>query len=93
MLLVRRQSENDPNEFRDFTVRRNRVAATLLRLKYNNKYYEDINIDYATIQSLPENGSVINLLPQIRPEDKSIEDENEGDMISSTFVPSITPTS
>ena len=90
--MVQRQSENDPNEFRDFTVRRDRVAAALSWLKNNNKYYENINIDYATIQSLPENGSVINLLPQIRPEDKSIDDENEGDMISSTFVPLITPT-
>src|SRR4051794_17528321 len=76
VLLIRRKSENDPNKFRDFTIRRDRVAAALLWLKYNNKYYEDINIDYATIQSLPKNGSVINLLPQIQPEDKSIEDEN-----------------
>ena len=61
-------------------------------MKSNNKYYEDINIDYKTIQSLPEHGSVINLLPQIQTEDSQHDDENEGDMISSTFIPSITPT-
>ena len=62
VLLIRKQSANNPSEFRDFTVRRNRVVGALLWLKSNNQYYENINIDYKIVQSLPENGSIIDLL-------------------------------
>src|SRR4051812_1917964 len=40
ILLVQRQSENDPTGFSDFHVHRDRVANALLWLKENNQYYK-----------------------------------------------------
>ena len=72
------------------------TISVLLWLKSNNQYYENINIDYEIVQSLPENGSIIDLLPQIHTdlpgEEVSIDDEANEETISSTFVASITPT-
>src|SRR5688572_5573810 len=65
VLVVRRQSKNN-SSFRDFTVRRNKVANALIWLKLNNHYYEDITIDTEILQTLPENGSIITLLLQIQ---------------------------
>ncbi len=91
ILVVRRQSTNDPTAFRDFNVRRDRIARALLWLKQNNKYYYDITIDNEALSSLPENGSVTHLLPQLQDdqtiEENSGDDENDENTISSTFVP------
>src|SRR5579862_7106014 len=91
VLVVRRQSENDPTAFRDFRVRRDKVARALLWLKENNNYYENINIDNETLESLPEDDSIINMLPQL-PDDQIRNDnpentENDDDGISRSFVP------
>jgi hypothetical protein len=45
ILVVRRESANDPSAFRDFTVRRGKVGRALIWLKENNPYYRDIIID------------------------------------------------
>src|SRR3954451_21680777 len=102
VLVVRRQSTNGPTEFRDFTVRRDKVGNALLWLKSNNRYYKDITIDHEILQTLPKNGSIINLLPQIQDDqitkenpiidENPFDDESRNETISRTFVPSIIPT-
>src|SRR6266496_3847708 len=100
VLVVRQQSANEPTAFRNFVVRREKVASALLWLKRNNRYYKDIIIDDEILQSLPANGSIIHQLPQIRNDqtidDNTIEDDNEDDneyeAISHTFVPASPPT-
>src|SRR3954462_2624712 len=66
VLVVRRQLGNDSTSFRDFNVRRSKVANALIWLKLNNRYYENIIIDTKTLQFLPKNGSIITLLPKSR---------------------------
>src|SRR5581483_4523617 len=96
VLVVRRQSPNDPNAFRDFAVRRSKVGRALIWLKENNNYYRDITIDQEILNSLPENGSIINMLPQIQDEQSEEEGEdvndNEDKVVSRTFVPLLPPT-
>lgn len=90
ILIVRRQSESNLASFRDFTVRRSKVACALFWLKANNRYYNDISIDDEVLQSLPENCSIIDQFQQIQ-DDQINEDlsnnEFDGEMISRTFVP------
>ncbi|CAB4427789.1 unnamed protein product [Rhizophagus irregularis] len=102
ILVVRRESANDTSGFRDFTVRREKIAKALYWLKANNPYYEDIIIDDEILKSLPQNGSIINQIHQIRSDqiidemdDISNENENghdEGDAITRSFVPAIPST-
>ncbi|GBB88230.1 hypothetical protein RclHR1_14780007 [Rhizophagus clarus] len=99
VLVVRRESANDPSEFRDFTVQREKIAKVLFWLKANNPYYEDIIIDDEILNSLPQNGSIINQIQQIRSDqiidemdDISNENEirhDEGNAITHSFVPAI----
>jgi len=61
-------------------------------LKANNRYYSDIIIDEKVLQSLPENRSIADQLPQIENDqiNGSNEDENGNDnMIARTFVLSL----
>ena len=94
VLIVRRQSANESTAYKDFSVRQKKVGVALLWLKANNRYYEDIIIDEEIIRSLPEDGSILDQLPQIQ-NDQTI-DENSGNeeeaIISRTFVPSMTST-
>ncbi|CAG8465557.1 7408_t:CDS:2 [Gigaspora margarita] len=97
--LVVRYHVANRSTFRDFHVRREKIVQTLNWLKANNIFYKDINIDGDILQSLPENGSVIDPLLQIRNEDSNIEAEENTDsdvngyenFISQTFVPSLPP--
>ncbi|GBB86547.1 hypothetical protein RclHR1_12970010 [Rhizophagus clarus] len=83
----------------DFTVRREKIAKALFWLKANNPYYEDIIIDDEILNSIPQNGSIINQIQQIRSDqiidemdDISNENEirhDEGDAITHSFVPAI----
>ncbi|GBC48412.2 ATP-dependent DNA helicase PIF1 [Rhizophagus irregularis DAOM 181602=DAOM 197198] len=61
----------------------------------NNPYYEDIIIDTNILQSLPENDSIFNMLPQLQ-DDESGEDDGDniedGEDVSRTFVPLMLPT-
>ena len=61
VLVVQRQSANG-QAFQNFNVRRTKVACALRWLKENNCYYADIIIDDEVLRSLPENGTVDNLL-------------------------------
>ena len=76
ILVVQRESANDPSAFRDFIVRRGKVGRALIWLKENNPYYRDIIIDDEILQSLPENGSIVNIVPQIQDEQSADEDED-----------------
>ncbi|RHZ57019.1 hypothetical protein Glove_395g64 [Diversispora epigaea] len=76
--------------FRDFTVHRSKVAFALQWLKANNRYYAKIIIDNETLQSLPENCSIVDQLPQIGGDQINV-DENENDMITCTFIPYLPP--
>lgn len=90
VLIVRRQSVNDPMAFRDFRVRRDKVARALLWLKEHNYYYKDINIDNETLDSLPEDDSIVDMIPQVPDQiinENPDDTENEGDGISRSFVP------
>jgi hypothetical protein len=95
VLIVRRHSASDLTAFRDFTVRRVKVARALQWLKANNRYYKDIIIDDEALQSLPENCSIADQLPRIENDqinEDSNEDENGSDnMITRSFVPSLPP--
>ena len=106
VLVVQRQSSNETTAYRDFYVRRDKVARALVWLKANNRYYEDIIIDNEILQSLPENGSIVSQFTQIQndqaideifeqnPNDQAIDEilGNEDEAISRTFVPSRTST-
>ncbi len=92
VLIVRHQSANDSMAFRDFKVRHDKVARALLWLKGNNRYYADITINNEALQSLPEDDSIVDILPQLQG-DQLIDDlddidiENGDDAIMHTFVP------
>ncbi|CAG8802972.1 2782_t:CDS:2, partial [Cetraspora pellucida] len=87
VLIVRRKSFNDSAAFKDFNVRRTKVARALQWLKENNRYYADIVIDNEVLLTLPENGPVDDQLPQFHNDALYSEDEN--DAISRSFVPSL----
>jgi len=96
LLIVRRYSEDGSN-FRDFHVRRGKVMQALRWLKENNKLYRDIVIDDETLQSLPENGSIAEKLPQFTDDrnygseegrnDENEDESDENSFNSQTFVP------
>ncbi|PKY29830.1 hypothetical protein RhiirB3_446620 [Rhizophagus irregularis] len=90
-----RQSSNNPTVFRDFTVRRRKVCKALLWLKKNNPYYNDIIIDTDLLETLPENDSIFNMLPQLQDDELGEDDGDnieDGEDVSRTFVPLIPPT-
>ncbi|CAG8509590.1 4776_t:CDS:10, partial [Scutellospora calospora] len=88
VLVVRHLSANS-GLFRDFNVRRDKVASALYWLKANNIYYADITIDNEILQSLPTDGTIEDQIPdnEIIAEESNNENEDEiDDMISRTFV-------
>ena len=59
-------------------------------MKENNNYYENISIDNEILEFLPEDDSIINMLPQLPDDqiiDKNPDTENDDDRISRSFVP------
>ncbi|RGB26434.1 hypothetical protein C1646_674788 [Rhizophagus diaphanus] len=64
--------------FRDFHVHRGKVMRALHWLKANNKFYRDIDIDDEILQTLPENGSFAEKLPQFT-DDRTNSSEEESD--------------
>ncbi|RGB33805.1 hypothetical protein C1646_761295 [Rhizophagus diaphanus] len=92
VLVIQQQSSNNPTVFRDFTVRRRKVCKALLWLKKNNPYYNDIIIDTDLLETLPENDSIFNMLPQLQ-DDELEEDDGDniedGEDVSRMFVPSM----
>ncbi|PKK65022.1 hypothetical protein RhiirC2_715855 [Rhizophagus irregularis] len=90
VLVAQRQSSNNPTVFRDFTVRRRKVCKALLWLKENNPYYNDIIIDTDLLETLTENDSIFNMLPQLQDDELGEDDGDnieDGEDISRTFVP------
>ncbi|GBC10956.2 uncharacterized protein LOC114518658 [Rhizophagus irregularis DAOM 181602=DAOM 197198] len=79
-------------------------AKALYWLKANNPYYEDIIIDDEILKSLPQNGSIINQIHQIRSdqiidemddisnENKNENGHDESDAITHSFVPALPST-
>ncbi len=63
-LVVRRHSAERSTSFRDFTVRCDKVRKAFCWLKENNRYYTDIIIDDNVLCTLPDDGSIDDLLPQ-----------------------------
>ena len=61
-LIVRRSSAESSTSFRDFTVRRDKIRKALCWLKRNNRYYADIIIDDNVLRTLPDEGSIDDLL-------------------------------
>ena len=96
LLIVRRYSEDGSN-FWDFYVRQERVVRALNWLKKNNKLYRDINIDDEILQTLPENGLILEKLLQFTedrtysseegPNDEDEDKNHENPFNSQTFVP------
>src|SRR2546421_106808 len=98
LFVVRRESENDSAGFKDFKIRRTKVARALLWLKENNEYYANITIDGEILGSLPIDGSIDDQLSNKQKidegsdyDDENVinEDpncENEDDVIRRTFV-------
>jgi hypothetical protein len=86
---VRRQSSNGL-AFKNFNVRRSKVARALIWLKQNNRYYTNIVIDDEVLRSLPENGPVDDHLPHIDDVDhldlSDVDSEELDDTIGSNFV-------
>ena len=87
VLVIRRQSANNSAGFRDFKVRRAKVARALCWSKENNRYYEDIIIDNEILQSLPVDGSIDDQLQNTRIVDEDLDDDENDDVITRTFVP------
>jgi hypothetical protein len=88
VLIIRRQSMNSSEGFRDFRVRRLKVARALVWLRENNRFYAEVIIDHEVIKSLPSDGSIGNQLRDIGGEE---EDENDDDVITRSFVPYLPP--
>ncbi|GES73737.1 uncharacterized protein LOC105316640 [Rhizophagus clarus] len=84
ILIVHHQSANDSMAFRDFKVRRNKVARVLLWLKGNNRYYANVTIDNETLNSLPEDDFIVGILPQLH--DDHLIDENLDDIGNGDYV-------
>ncbi|CAG8734062.1 10885_t:CDS:1 [Rhizophagus irregularis] len=99
VLVVRRKLANDISGFRDFIIHRKKIAKALYWLKANNPYYEDIIIDDEILKSLPQNGSIINQIHQIKSDqiidemddisNKNKNGHDEGNAITRSFVPAI----
>ena len=92
VLVIRQQLANDSTAFRDFNVRQSKVSNTLVWLKAHNCYYEDIIIDEEILQSLPENGSITDLLLQQITDEIPTDEKNGEDEIARSFVPLLTST-
>ncbi len=73
--------------FRQFNVRRTKVARALLWLKKNNRYYSDIIINNEVLQSLPVDGPIDDQLQKSQMNAEEFDDEgNEDSVITRTFV-------
>ena len=101
--VIHRHSAERSTSFRDFTVRRDKVRKALCWLKENNQYYIDIIIDDNVLCTLPDDGSIDDLLPQVRDAENRLQhvddelhdadrlDGETDDTIVRNFVPSPFP--
>ncbi|CAG8727419.1 2996_t:CDS:1 [Cetraspora pellucida] len=84
--LSQHLSEKDPMTFRDFKVYRNKVTCALYRLKANNSYYSEIDIDNEDLQSLLENGFLNNQLQNNQITNDKINKVNKDNILMYTFI-------
>jgi hypothetical protein len=109
IILLRRRNrdgefEQAANSYEDFRVRRDRIHQWLIYLKAENPAFENIEIDYERLNSLPENELVHNRLHSILednlqeqpvseegPPEAAADTEDVGDVpaFSSGFVPDL----
>ncbi|CAG8547344.1 24094_t:CDS:1 [Gigaspora rosea] len=87
VLIICRQFDKDPTAFRDFKIRRNKVAQALHWLKANNNYYSEITIDNENLQLLPEDGFIDDQLQVNQLIDNEFNEDNKENVITHTFVP------
>ncbi|CAG8456679.1 16504_t:CDS:2 [Cetraspora pellucida] len=91
VLVVRYQSARSES-FRDFQVRHKKVARALMWLRENNQYYNEITIDESVLQSLPTNSYIDDQLTNNEiVAEESDNDEVKDDIITRTFVLSLSP--
>lgn len=53
MIVVRKQTGDQPTDYRDFKVNKNHIVQWLRFLKDHNQYYRNITIDELTLDNLP----------------------------------------
>ena len=80
MIVARRKGKNDFHK--DFRVRGDRVQEALLWLRRNNRYYSNIEIDYAVLNALPDDDPLPDL--QVIEDDDLIQPADTDDDITDT---------
>ena len=80
MIVVKCKGKNDAHK--DFRVRRDRLQEALLWLRQNNRYYSNIEVDYAALNTLPDNGLLPDL--QVIEDDDLIQPADAADDIMDT---------
>ena len=94
VIIVRREGVDQCHK--DFRVRRSVVLAALQWLILNNPYYHDVTINHNTLELLPDDSNLTNLLPVYISQDESQEipahhDPDDNTVpLHSTFLPTTT---
>lgn len=82
-------NRHTPNGILQFKVRAMRIRQALLWLKRNNQYYRDIIIDEEVLAGLPEDGNIVDRLPNAGEIDHE-QDPIQGDnIIDPSFFPNL----
>ena len=89
ILIVRKEGSDCTH--RDFRVRKSVVLGALLWLKHHNKYYQNVNIDYDSLNELPEDGNLSGLtgikISRNVEEDIPLLENDENSHDAESFVP------
>ena len=89
ILIVRKEGSDCTH--RDFRVRKSVVLGALLWLKHHNKYYRNVNIDYDSLNELPEDGNLSGLTgiktSRNVEEDRPLLENDENSHDAESFVP------
>ena len=89
ILIVRKEGSDCTH--RDFRVRKSVVLGALLWLKHHNKYYRNVNIDYDSLNELPEDGNLSGLTgiktSRNVEEDRPLLENEENSHDAESFVP------
>jgi hypothetical protein len=83
-LIVRRQGMDGAGHY-DFRVRRGVVRRALLWLKANNKWYRDIDIDWAGMGQLPDDGNMEDRFTRNAPQPRANADEETFNEMGNRF--------
>ena len=89
ILIVRKEGSDCTHQ--DFRVRKSVVLGALLWLKHHNKYYRNVNIDYDSLNELPEDGNLSGLTgiktSRNVEEDRPLLENDENSHDAEYFVP------